>query len=139
MTHGLESRYSPGTAMEYDSINAQERDVLVNATGVDEGNAMFTPNTDVLSADTLYVELKRTKRIIYGVGVVCLILGIILGILVGISIRLENHMTNLEQQQLDDMERIILRVTKSEKLLDVVCKAEFGQTSTLCGYKINQS
>lgn len=122
--------------MEYDSINAQERDVLVNATGVDEGNAMFNPNTDVFSADTLYVEMKRTKRILYGVGVVCLIFGIILGILVGISIRLENHMTHLEQQQMDDMERINTRVATSEKLLDVVCKAEFGQTSTLCGYKM---
>jgi hypothetical protein len=124
--------------MEYDSTNAQERDVLVNATGVDEGNAMFTSNTGVLCADTLYVELKRTKWITYGVGVVCLILGIILGILVGISTRLENHMTHLEQQQMDDMERINIRVTKSEKLLDVVCKAEFGQTSTLCGYKISK-
>jgi hypothetical protein len=121
--------------MEYDSTNAHERDVLVNATGVDEGNVTFTPNTDVSCADTLYVELTRTKRILYGVGVVCLIFGIILGILVGISIRLENHMTHLEQQQMDDMERINTRVATSEKLLDVVCKAEFGQTSTLCGYK----
>jgi hypothetical protein len=125
--------------MEYDSTSAQERDVLVNATGVDEGNEMFRQDTDVLGARTLYEEMKRTTRILYGVGGVCLVLGIILGILVGISIRLEKHMAYLEQRQTDDMERIIYRVTTSEKLLDVVCKAEFGQTSTLCGFKIKQS
>jgi hypothetical protein len=122
--------------MENDLVNAHERDVLVNATSVDEGNEMFRHGTDALSANALYEELKRTTWKLYGVGVVCLILGFIVGILAGNLIRLEKHVTYLEQQQMDDMERIFFRVTTSEKLLDVVCKAEFGQTSTICGYKI---
>lgn len=122
--------------MESTNNQTESRDVLINCASVDLEDETSRLITDTLGVSVLYGKVENTRKLVYGICIIVLLMGAILGILVGLSIVKQNNIAsnaidfrNLVTERLSKLNQTIVR---SEALLTIVCKAEFGQTSVVC-------
>lgn len=118
--------------MESNFNQTDNRDVLVDENSVDIVDETSRLVTDVLCVNTLYAKVERHWNWTIGINVLLLCIIVILGIWIGLLyIQQQEHVSEIKKMNygIGMMEK---SANESEHLLLEVCKAEFGQTASIC-------
>lgn len=131
---GLESRYSTNITMETQNNSTNSRDVLINDNSVEverqDGLSRLVAGDAGIAS--LHGKMDAIRKAIIGIGLFFMCVGVILGFLIGHLYYSQEKQSSYATILKTEMDLINLKAEKSEALLAVVCKAEFGQTSTVC-------
>lgn len=112
--------------------STEQRGVLTNCRTVELGDETSRLITETLGSNVLYDRMENQRKHIYGICVMVVLATAILGFLVGLLLVKQYQSTSEAMYLKKDMDFLKIRVNQSEGLLAVVCKAEFGQTATVC-------
>lgn len=112
--------------------STEQRGVLTNCRTVELGDETSRLITDTLGSNVLYGKMENNRKLIYGIYALVVVVTVIMGFLVGLLLFKHCQQVSNATLMKNNLDGLIKRVNVSENLLAVVCKAEFGQTATVC-------
>lgn len=120
--------------MDFLNNSTTRRDVLINENAVDVDSQDSLSRLEAGNDDTtlLLAKVCVNRKLIIGIGMFTLCVGAILGLLVGLLYYSQSRYSSQAISIEKGLRMVQYKAEKSEALLTVVCKAEFGQTSTVC-------
>lgn len=120
--------------METQNNSTTRRDVSINdnAVEVDRQDSLSRLVAGDVGFAALHGRMEATRKLIIGIGLFLLCVGVILGLLVGHLYNSQRELSSQATFMKMGMDVMMKKAEESETLLTVVCKAEFGQSSTVC-------